>query len=486
MSIIELVHSMSVAEKRHFTLYAGIKGKDKKPKYVQFFNLINSKLTIQDNDLTKAGFKTADKNFLKEKIEESLHGLYLGKSITSKLKWLTESMERYFNNGQWTELRKCIHKTKETAQKHEQYLDWLQAIFWEKEMLQVQPERRQLLEKLEQVIEEEREVKKSLSEEMEYSNLKASVYALLLKDIRLSNKENKEKFEQLTSTKLLYNDAEPISVKSKINYYYLKTKVARYEGNYHAAYTMAKKQIHVFDEHLSFKLQNMDWYKKSLCLLCDICNFSDRLKEIPPLIDLIGNENQYFKTVCLHGLLYSINNLDKERGDAYLKKIKVIIENGNHNIRAGRQLTIFYNAAVFFSLFSQWADMHFWIEKIRTFQRTDDRRDLQYGSRILSLINHFELESDDLDNQIQAVANYFIRNNQYSTVNQYIAQSFRKLNRAIDRKEMIPIWNDLNHYLTAQLNETNESNQQLGISELLIWSTSKIENVPMADVFRIL
>lgn len=484
MSIIELVHSMSVAEKRHFTLYAGIKGKDKKPKYVQFFNLINSKLTILDKDLINAGYKTTDKNFLKDKIEESLHDLYLGKSVTSKLKWLTESMERYFNKRQWTELRKCIHKTKETAQKHQQYLDWLQAIFWEKEMLQVLPERKQLFEKLEIVFEEERKVKNWLSEEIDYCNLKASVYALLLKDIRLSNEKNKEKFEQLTSTKLLDNDASPTSVKSKINYYYLKAKVAQYEGNKHTAYNMAKKLMQIFDAHLSFKLQNMDWYKKSLCMLCDICNFSERIEEIPPLIDLIGNENQYFKTVCLHGLMYSINNLDKERGVSYLKKIKDMIENGKYDIRAGRQLSIFYNGAVFFSLFSQWDDMHFWIEKIRTFQRTDDRRDLQYGARILSLINHFELKPDDLDNQIQAVANYYIRNNQYSTVNQYIVKSFRKLSRAINRKEMIPVWNDLKHYLTAQLNETNESTQQLGISELLIWSTSKIENVPMADVFR--
>lgn len=117
MSIIELVTSLATAEKRHFTLYAGMNQKDIVPKYVQLFSLINSKPKIADDELTKAGFNAADKNFLKVKIEESQHHLYLGKSVTSKLKWLTESMERYFKKQQWVELKRCISKTKKTSSK---------------------------------------------------------------------------------------------------------------------------------------------------------------------------------------------------------------------------------------------------------------------------------------------------------------------------------------------------------------------------------
>jgi len=484
MSIIELVHSMSMGEKRHFTLYTGIKGKNKEPKYIKLFNYINNELDVTDKQVSNAGFKSADKNFLKEKIEESLHDLYLGKSVVSKLKWLTESMERYYNNQQWAELKKCIKKTKELAGKHQQYVDWLQAIYWEKEMLIPYPESKQLLEKLEALIDEEEKVHSNLTEEMGYSNLKLSVNALRLKDIRLLNATNKKKFKQLMAHKLLNENIVPVSTKSKINYYELKTQAAKYAGNREKAYAMAKKMVEVFDEHPTFKLQYIDWYKKSICQLCDICAFANRMEEIPSLFELIGDDSQYFKMVCFHGLKYAIHNLDKGRGVAYLKKINEITEHQDHQIRAGMQLAIFYNGVVFFSLFSQWDDMHFWIQKIMTFKRTDDRRDLQYGARILSLINHFELNAENMDNQIQAVANYYIRNNQYSKINQYIVQSFRNLNRAVNRKAMIPIWKDLNQYLTAQLNQSYESTQQLGISELSIWATSKIENVDMAEVYR--
>jgi len=113
---------MSTAEKRHFSLYTGIKGRASKPKYFQLFSLMNRDPEVTDKDLKNAGFNAADKNFLKEKIEESQHTLYLGKSVTGKLKWLTESMERYYKKQQWPELAKCIKKTKKIAQHYERYL----------------------------------------------------------------------------------------------------------------------------------------------------------------------------------------------------------------------------------------------------------------------------------------------------------------------------------------------------------------------------
>ncbi len=484
MSIIELVNSLSVAEKRHFTLYTDIKGKGNTPKYIKLFALINKSVTITNTEIGEAGFKADDKTFLKEKIEESLHGLYLGKSVVSKLKWLTESMERYFNKQQWTDLSKCISKTKKIACKYEKYLDWLQAIYWEKEMLVAQPESKQRLEKIEKLIEEEQDVKGNFDEEMDYYNLRISLDSLLIKDIKLIDKENKKKFVRIISTKLLSEHAKPVSKKSKVNYYHVKTRTAYYEGEKQKSYTMAKKLVGVFENNRLFMDEHMDWYKKSICLLSGVCIFSGQVEEIPKLIKIVGNDDAHFKIACLHGLRYSIIKLDKDRGISYLKRIRTIIENPNHQIRPGRQLAIFYNGAVFCSFFGNWQEMHYWIEKIFNAKRTDDRHDIQYCARILNLINQFELQSDDMDNQIQATEKYFTRKDQYTRTNRHIIQAFRHLYRAINRKEMISIWNDLWQYLQPKVVNNNASTQQLGLGELFIWCTSKIENVSMGEVYK--
>jgi len=262
MTITEIVTSLTTAEKRHFTLYAGMNQKEIVPKYVQLFSLINNKPTINDEELIKAGFNAAVKNFLKEK------------SVTSKLKWLTESMERYFNKQRWIELSKCIKKAKKIAQQYERYLDWLQAIYWEKEMLTAQPESKNLLEKLEILIEEEQQVKENLLEEMNYFNSRAKLYALIIKDIRLNNPKNKEKFEQLISTDLLINDDnKPNSFKSKIDYYQIKARIAKYKGDKEDAYYMANKLFEIFINNPKYKSVYADRYKKSLCFISDICYF---------------------------------------------------------------------------------------------------------------------------------------------------------------------------------------------------------------------
>jgi len=482
MSIIELVTSLKPAEKAHFTLYTGTR-KGNHPKYVQLFNLIRSNLKITNEEIIKAGFSASDKHFLRDRIERSQHDLYLGNSVSSELKWLTESMERYFKEKQWKELKKCITKSKKKAEENDQYLDWLQAIYWEKEMLLTQPESRNLYEKLEILIEEEQQVKVNLLEEMNYFNLRAEIYTIIIKDNRLNNPENKEKFEQLISTNLLFNN-EPTSIKSKIDYYLIKARIAKYNGDKEGAYCMANKLFNVFINNPKYKNEYVDRYKKSLCFICNICNFSGRIEEIPVLLELIGDDNQYFKAVCLYGILYSIIKLDKNRGTNYLDKIKNMINNGDCEIRPGGQLEIFYNGAVFWSLFSDWKEMDYWIQKILYSKRNDDRRDIQYCARILTLINQFELKADDMDNQIQKVVKYFARHDKYTKTIKHIIQAFRDLYKAVNRKDMIPIWTDLKDYLNTKVEDTNVATQQLGLGELSLWCTSKIENITMGEAFK--
>jgi len=335
------------------------------------------------------------------------------------------------------------------------------------------------------LIEEEQRVKENLLEEMNYFNSRATSNALLIKDIRLNKPENKNKFEQIISTDLLLdNDNEPNSFRSKIDFYQIKARIAKYKGDKEVAYYMVNKLLEVFNNNSKYKSEYADRYKKILCFICEICSYSGKIEQIPTLLELIGNDDQYFKTVCLYGITYSTEKLDKNRGTNYLNKIKNIIENENYQIRSGKQLEIFYNGAVFLSLFCNWKEMNYWIEKILHFQRTDDRRDLQFGARILSLFNHFELKPYDLDNKIQAVAHYFNNNNQYNETNQYIIQAFRNLYRAVNRKDMLPIWKDLRDYLHPKVEGSNKATQQLGLGELSIWCTSKIENVSMGEVFQ--
>jgi len=488
MPLFDIIKSMSAAEKRHFKLYAGSSRKDKSHKYVKLFDMINKQPKSDESAVEKAGFKPMDKNLLQEKIEESLHVQYLGKHVDSKLKWLLESMPRLYERKLWNELRKCIKKTRQLAEKHERFWDALQAVQWEKKLLFESRGSKNLYERYDRLIGEETELRRKQDEEMNCYNLRIRIDMLRLKDIALSKPENRAKFEEITNSSLVQNKIIPSSTKAQINYFHFKSVVSLYNKKPMEAYQYAQSLVDVFENNTSFKSQHLSWYKSSLCVFSQICHFSSQTKQIPAIIDKIekidGIGKDGFKTVCVYGLLYAIANLDKQRGEEYIIKIQALIKEDKGDVRDGVKLTLFYNTLVFYSYFDEWQKSKEWLSKILTYKRTDDRRDLQYAARILSLMNHYELESDDMDNHIQAIAKYLKTNQQYTETNHYILQAFRDLYKAINRKERLTIWENFDNYLTQKKQEQTLAPHQLGLEELQIWCKAKINNTTIAEIIR--
>jgi len=488
MPLFDIVKSMSVAEKRHFKMYVGSSGKDKLPKYVELFDILNKQTELDETALTKAGFVPTDKSFLQERIEESLHIQHLGKNVDSKLKWLSESMGRFCDKKHWTELRKCIKKAKQLAKEHERFLDWLQAIQWEKELLVKTQGSKKFHERYEEIVTEEAEVRQRLNEEIDYQNLRIQIDTLRLKDFRLNKLENRQKFEQIIQLPILQNEMIPLSLKAQANYFHSKSVIALFNKQLKEAYRYAQQLVGVFEGNELFRKKHLLWYKLSLCLLAQIIHFSGKNRDIPMIINKIESINigdkEELKTVCLYGMLYAIKYLDKEKGKEYISKIDTLIKEDEEDIRDGRKLVLFYNIVVFHSIFNNWHEVSQWLSKILTYKRTDDRRDVQYAARILSLVNHYELESSDMDNHIQAVAKYLKSNQQYTETNRYILQAFRDLCKAINRKEQQPIWQGLQDFLDEKMTEQNLSNHQLGLEELQIWSQAKLQNTIMAEIIR--
>ena len=488
MLLFDVIKSMSAAEKRHFKLYAGITGRDKSLKYVELFDVLNKQVEPDKAALIEAGFIAADKNFLQEKIEASLHVQYLGKNVDSKIKWLLESMDRHAEREQWEELRKSVKKVKQLAKKHERFSAWLEAIKWEKEWLDKYKEKKNLYERYQQIVIEETAVRGYLEEEINYKNLRMSVEYLRRKDVRLADDENHKKFEQYRNSKWLNTEMPPYSIEAKANFYHVKCLIAQYTGQMETAYRYVQKLICLFEQHKCFQSRHLMWYRNSLGLISEVCYLAEKNQEIPHIIDKIEQlpieHDAISHSVYFHGLLYAITNVDKQRGTQYISLIEKFLHQYKDSTRAGRQLAFFYNISIFYMLFEEWDKKARWIDRIFNHKRTDDRRDLQYAARILSLINKYEVESDDMDCHIQAITKYLKTNKQYTKINQNILKAFRNLYKAIDSKERLSIWQNLNNYLTQKIKEQTLTTRQLGLEELQLWCQAKLQNTSIADIIQ--
>jgi len=477
---------MSKAEKRYFHLYAQMGGgKGGVSKYVRLFDLIDKQTEYDDEAVKNGGFNSTDKAFLNEKIQESLHILYLNKSKEAELKLQLSYIPILLERGLETELRKRLKKAKQLAEEQGDFSALLAIIQWKKKLGKVGKD---IVEQSKALIKEENEVRQQLNSELDYQNLRIEIELLRSKDVRLTKPENKALFEQFAASPLLDADVQLLPITAQANFHRVKSIVYQYAGKNDEAYTHAQALVALFDENEHFKDKNLWEYTKNLCLFSELCYLSGNYDEIPDMMDkietvpLTSNNAEAYETVCLFGLLYALVKADREVGLKYVNKIETLWNKHAPRMRAKRQLSYFYNIMIFFSLFDEWKEASKWLEKIFNFQRTNDKKDVQTAARIWKLVVGYELEPEELDNHIQRAFRYLSRNNQYGETEKHILETFRILYKSIEKKEKQEAWQKLHDYLAIRLNKQERSTHFVGMEELHLWCASKLQGLTIAEL----
>lgn len=483
---------MSKAEKRYFHLYAQMGGgKGGAPKYVRLFDLIDKQIEYDDEAVKKGGFNSTDKAFLNEKIQESLHILYLNKSKKAELELQLSYIPRLMERNLHTELQKRLKKARQLAEEQADFSVLLDIIQLEKKLI-ISKVEKDIYVKIKALIIEENKVRQQLNSTLDYQNLRIEIDILRSKDVRLTKPENKILFEQFTTSPLLDADPTSLPINAQANFHRIKCIVYQYAGKHDKAYTHAQALVALFDDNKQFKGNNLFEYKRSLCLFSELCYISGNYDEIPDMMDKIeaipikseDGDTEVFKTVCLFGLLYALVKADREVGLKYIHKIETLWDKHAPNIRVRRQLSYFYNIMIFFSLFSEWKEADKWLEKILNFGRTNAKKDVQTAARIWKLVVGCELEPEELDNHIQRAFRYLTRNNQYGETEKHILEAFRGLHKSIEKKEKQQAWQKLHDYLTIRLNKQERSTHFVGMEELHLWCASKLEGLTIAELMR--
>jgi len=485
MPLFELIKSMSPAEKKHFKLYSGTDKNGKPPRYVELFDLIEGRKIYDDSLITKKGFKLWEKTPLYEKIDASLHVLSLNPKKENeypdiRVKWLLGRMKRLYDRGLWKDLKKCIDKAKQLARQHELYLDWLAAIQWEKKWFIEYEDSKMRYERYTEIMEEEDKIRRIIDEEINYRNLREQVNTLRIKDPKFEDVKVKKELKKIVQSGCLDEKHLPCSPKAKADFYFTKSVLSK---NADESCSYAQKAVEVFEQG-DFS-GAIVVYRRYLGLLCEQYARFGKYAQIPEVIEKIKSlplasdyetEPQYW-----HGLVYALNCPDKEKGEEYIEVIEGLLEKYKHKIRQGRQVAYFYNISIFYCLFGEWEKAHTWINKIFKSKLTDDRKDLQYGPRLVRFMIAYEIEYE-LDNYLQATTKYLKKHKKYTPTYEYIISAFNKLNNSINQdKEKREIFIELDRHL-KQMNVDEKKSGEM--EEFHLWCKSKLQKVTMAEVVR--
>ena len=140
-ALINLVRSLTKAEKRYFRLFATQQGSNK--KYLELFDFLESNSNIDDEKL-KEEFGNGElgvqlhvtKNYLTNLIMKGLRNFHDKQSKHAELKNLLRDIEILYQKELYALCHDRIQKAKKIAWEYEQFPDLMNICYWEKQLPQ--------------------------------------------------------------------------------------------------------------------------------------------------------------------------------------------------------------------------------------------------------------------------------------------------------------------------------------------------------------
>lgn len=482
MQLHELIHSMTKAEKRHFKIYAQI-GSKNTPKYLTLFNFLNTQSNYNEEMMKRKGFGSEVKNFLYEKILESLHIFHLRKSPDSELRLLLSQIAILFEKKLWNQMRKRLKKARQIAEDNERFLVLLEVIEWEQELIFKSINVNQL-EQQRELIKERQEIEQKYNHESQYEDLATETYSILRQGIK--NIANRKEFEKCCNSLLLRKGVILLSQRAKIQYHILNYQYLININQPDKALHHLKVIINASKKN-NFLFYMRDFPAFYVRTLFRYRNVSKHLGQTQSIYETISSlpfqSLDITYTIRLQSLMTYIEELNKKEGELLINKMEKEWEQYTSSHTPARLYSFLYYAMVFYSVFENWENAEKWLKKILTLSRSSDRKDVQIFARLWQLVIIYETAPEDLDKHIENTYKYLKRNKYYFEVEKRIVQAFKGLYRAIDYNEEKIVWQELHDFLNDTIEDKNIPPQR-GLDQLRLWCESKIKRTTMAEVMR--
>ncbi|MEL6844082.1 MAG: hypothetical protein AAFP02_12805, partial [Bacteroidota bacterium] len=218
----ELIHSMTMSEKRAFKLFANRHTIGDQNNYLSLFELVEQMpvfdQTELENQLQELDMPTrhisSDKNYLYNLILRGLSVFNSNKTTSLQVKELLHQAEILYEKGLFEQVLGLLKKAKAKALRYELYPLFIEISYWER--------------KTKGKIGDINGVKKALDEAMHYMALLDNMQAYMklyyqISDLRRSiskarNPETEAKLEAFIQHPFLQRDDIPMSFQAKLNY----------------------------------------------------------------------------------------------------------------------------------------------------------------------------------------------------------------------------------------------------------------------------
>lgn len=501
--LLQLIRSLTRAEKRHFRLFVKRNQSSNEILFLQLFDYLDKHQLYDEPNLLRKipEIKKSQLSNLKahlyKQLLTSLRLLSKNHNEDIQIREGIDYAKVLYNKGLYRQSLDVLDKAKQRALQAGYHTLALEVIEFEK-LIEGQYITRSIEGRAEELADEALAVNKQINFTHLFSNLSLRMYGLYLKVGYVRNEKDFLFVKEFFNSNLPDIGYERLNFWGKLYYDQSFFWYHHMVQDFPQCYRYAQRWVNLFTEDTTGKSieNNAPLYLKGLhnllnslfnTLQYERCLDTLRLLEtFPEQYDLSRDRNiegLYYLYWYIHQIKLHFMRGTFSEGTQIIPGLVEIIENDTYSWDDHRTLVFYYRiACMYFGAGDNSRAIDF-LNLIINQKNPDYREDIQSFARILNLIAHFELGNRQLvEYQVKSVYRFLSKLEDLHEVQREIFHFLRKTPR-IGTSEVKAEFVELKKKL-VELEEKHFTRRPFLYLDIISWLESKIEDIPVQEVIR--
>ncbi len=497
--LLELIQSLTKAEKRHFKLFSSRLQRQEGTQFIKLFDILEKLKEIDDDSIRKklggiAGVKYANlKRNLYSNVLTSLRLIHSSKKVDLEIREQIDYARILYGKGLYIQALRLLERIKTVAQNHDQQILLLEITEFEK-LIESRHISRDHKDRSKQLSEESTRLSDNVMTSIKLSNLKLLMYGKYVQMGHVMNAKDEKLIQQLYKSNLPKINETQLTIldlktyhQCQVWYYFIQLDFNQCrEHAFRWKEILESKPIMVEadpDSYMhamhyiltcSYNLKQYSIFVKTLTELekfrqLNYAKFNDNSK----ILSFI-----YVHTSRLHKIF--MEGKFKE-GIEDIPKTLSRIEKYEDKLDEHRILVFYFKIAWMYIGAGDPRSASNYLDRIIDLKSIPLREDLQGYARLLNLIAHFEMGNKGLLSYLVRSSNYFLKKmHDLNKVQKATLHFFNRLINADSFKEKELFTSFLPEL--QELSKDHYEQQAFIYLDILHWVESKVNGVPVSQV----
>lgn len=497
--LIELINSLSKAEKRSFKLYAKRNSSQEDLKFLLLFDFIEKNRSYSDvealnkiPEIKKTQLSNIKAHLYKQ-ILVALRAINTSKYTQIEIRELIDYAIILINKGFYQQALKQLEKAGQLSQKGGYNILALEVVELEK-AIESQFITKTLSVRADYLTNQSALKEKQVYYSVFFSNLSLQIYALYLKVGFVRDEKENVFVQQFFQSKMIPFKVDDLGFEGKIYYYSTMIMYNHIIQNFVMCYKYSQQLVNLFYENPEYIDSRKELFLRSqhnlLGALFHLRNYK-RFKEVLAKYEserpkMMGKENiEQVYLLYLH--TNRINQYYFEgrfrEGIDVVPEILTFIDRYQSKMDEHQVVVLNYKIACLYFGSGDNKSAIKYLNKVIQFKDSSIREDIQCFARILNLISHFELGNDELvEYQVKSVYRFLIKMGELHGVQKEIFFFLRQLPFS-SMLELRKSFRILHRKLVKLAQDPYEKRAFLYL-DIISWLECKLENKTVQEVVQ--